>query len=175
MVPVLWSRILNTKYIRSLPLSSSLQDAKFKSKTSSVVWNSLLSTLLLILRDLYWQVGRGNNIFIGLDPIVGINEWQLSHRLIAHLHQRNLIVLKQAQAFGEDYEPDWISSDALGMIGEEAMEWEEYTSCLREASIELIGRSNKMVWSGNNQMGTVTAKLAYLSLFKQSQIPRTKW
>ena len=73
-VPFLWGKIINTKYMKWIPLSSWLRPAKFKAFSSSAVWSSLCTDLPIILCDIFWQVGRGNNIFIGLDPIVGINQ-----------------------------------------------------------------------------------------------------
>ena len=80
-------------------------------------------------------------------------------------------MLKQAYAVGEYFVPRCLSSNALGMTREDAKDWEENISCLWEAGIELSDSSDKMLWIGNNQMGTITTKLAYLSLFKHYQMP----
>ena len=126
-----------------------------------------MSSLPIILYDLHWQVGRGRNIFILLDQIVGIKHFNLSWALKAQLYYRNMVVLKQAYAAGVDHEPGWVSLKELGPIGDLAREWDDYTFSLCAAGIVLSNNSDQLVWIINNQMGVVTSKLSYLSLIKQ--------
>ena len=74
-------------------------------------------------------MGRGNNIFIGLDPIMGMDQWFISRTLLAHLHHKNMVILKMVYEVGADSEPGWLSLNVLGLTDDVAREWKEYTSC----------------------------------------------
>ena len=90
----LWGTIIKSKYMSRLPLDIWLRRANFKLNIVSTVWRSLLTTLPYIFPGLCWLVGRGNLIYIGLDPIMGISNFTLSHPLLVWLHGRNLVLLK---------------------------------------------------------------------------------
>ena len=92
----MWCNIINAKYMKILPLSTWLRVAKYKTSYSSDFWRSMCPTLPCIIHEICWQVGRGNNISIGMDPTVGINNWKLSRNILVCLHERNLTVLKKA-------------------------------------------------------------------------------
>ena len=135
----------------------------------------MCSTLPCILWELCWQSSRGNNIFIGLHPIVGINHWKLSRSLLASLHDRNLIVLKKDFVDCDDPSLGRLSTATLGLAGVVALEWEEFISSLWEAGIIFSEASDTLVCIGNKQMGTVMTSLAYSSLFKKYRVLQLDW
>ena len=114
-----------------------------------------------------WQVGRGNQVFIGVDTIVALLHcFRLSRDLISHLHQRNTVVLKHASVASEDVEPGWISLEALSLQGDLYLEWDNYVSLLYLVGVISTKCSDRLVWSFNKKAGDVSTKLAYQSLVK---------
>ena len=43
----------------------------FNTRGVSVIWKGFLLTLPWLGRNLAWQVGNGNSVRIGIDPIIG--------------------------------------------------------------------------------------------------------
>ena len=79
----LWGSIIICKYLRRLSVVPQLRFGNARSVNGSVIWCSLLGTFPIIIVNLSWQVGRGSLICIGLDPIIGITQYQLSQALLA--------------------------------------------------------------------------------------------
>ena len=82
--------------MKRLSFSSWIRASVYRFNSPSIIWNSIVSALLVILRNLRWLVGCGNNIYIGRDSIVSIYHWHLSEELLHLLHENNVTVLQQA-------------------------------------------------------------------------------
>ena len=127
-------------------------------------------TLLIIISDLCSQVGRGNQIFVGIDPIGAYGRTSLSlslslsHNLICHLRARSNFALNHIYYEEEAFRPHSISSWDLNLHGELALEWYEYVNCMILEGITLSDASDHFFLCLNKQSGNVTAKLAYSSL-----------
>ena len=99
-----------------------LRRVDFKLNIASVIWPSLLSTLTYIILAFCWLVGRGNLIFIGIQSIVGISHILLYNPLLAWLHGRNPMILKQFFVQRGCITPKWLSSTDIGLTGDLASE-----------------------------------------------------
>ena len=124
----LWCKIINSKYTKRLPPSSWMCTSNFSTSQVSAVWCSLCSALPCILRDLCWKVGRGNNISLDMESIVGIDNVKFSRTLLACLHAKNITVLKHTSIDCEDPSSGWLSAQFLGLFGVVAKEWDDFTT-----------------------------------------------
>jgi hypothetical protein len=59
---------------------------------------------------------------------------------------------------------DWLSVVDLGLEGEMAIEWSGYLEMLRNNGVTIKSGVDVLVWSWNNSLGTMTAKLDYDAL-----------
>ena len=93
----LWHQVLINKYLKNISLVDWIQGKKFISHGGSVIWSGFLQTLPWLGRGLAWQVGSGNNILLGIDPIVGAsNSLSLPTRLLAYPADLEITTLSSA-------------------------------------------------------------------------------
>ena len=133
----LWGNIIKSKYMNKLPLELWLCREKFNCSSSYLIWCSLLIGLSYITPDISGQVGRGNCIYIGIDPMVGIAQPLLSNSLLDWLLGKNFVILKDIYVQNDQLSPHWISSSGLGLSGTWDTEWNAYVDYLYNASISL--------------------------------------
>jgi hypothetical protein len=146
----IWNKLLIGKYLGNSSISTWLRKPSHKHRKASSFWNGWLKNLFVILHWIHWLPGDGNSIVLGRDMISGMeNQSILSDPLRAHLSSIQLISLAHARVT-EDISvfPDrWRSSDSLGLVGQNEIEWNTFTSALRIMSASLfITRST--LWSG---------------------------
>ena len=68
----LWHRAILSKYLKKLSVVSWLRGKHFGNRGVSVFWRGFLQTLPWLGRCLAWKVGNGEQVQIGIDPIIGI-------------------------------------------------------------------------------------------------------
>jgi hypothetical protein len=136
-----------------------------------------MSTMPIILRWTTWTVGCGKQITLGLDAFVGGNDsCFLSTSLISHLHNLNIYSLAQAALpNGSTHSTVWIDSKHLKLSGDLALEWDNFILALRTNGISLNESCDKLVWSWNRALGTVTVKLAYQSILFSNLKGEKRW
>lgn len=69
-----WGATVQAKYLKGLDPATWLCNFISAPGICSVVWRSLLKTCPIIKRSLCWEVGRGIQISVGSDPILGLGE-----------------------------------------------------------------------------------------------------
>ena len=93
----LWHKVLRLKYMKNLPVANWLRGNNFNSRGVSLIWRGFLQSLPWLGSCLYWLVGNGNDIILGIDPIVGS---QFSHllplELKEYLADLDIVTLVQA-------------------------------------------------------------------------------
>lgn len=112
----LWGSLLKSKYMSKLLVDIWLRRGIFNSENSWLIWRSLLSTLHIIIPEISWQVGHGTFIYIGRDPILGMQNFSLSQPLLAKLSDMKLLYLIQVHVPGFDIFPLWWSTSELGLM-----------------------------------------------------------
>ena len=127
----------------------------------SLIWHSLVDTLPLILPNLYRQVGKGSQVYIGIDPIVGLDNYTLLNWLIKHLHNNNVYDLSHIYMLEEKGRPNLKSTIDLNLSECLEREWSSYTTSLVVPGIFLDRETNRIVWNCNKQNGFVTAYQMY--------------
>lgn len=91
----LWGNIIRSKYMHKIPLELWLCRENFNCSSSSLIWRSLLIGLSYITPNISWCMRRGNCIYIGIDPMVGIAQPLLSNSLLDWLHGKNFVLLRE--------------------------------------------------------------------------------
>lgn len=172
----LWGLVIKSKYMCKLPMDIWLWRAISKPGSISQIWRSLLSSLHIIVPDLCWQVGHGNQIFLGRDPILGIPDSELSQALLAKLHEKKLYLLKHIFLQLESSVSGWMSSADLILSRGLAAEWDLFIEQLLLTGISLQYAPNRMIWKANSLSRVVRADLAYVVSLSQSSAPEShRW
>lgn len=83
----------------------------------------------MIQQSLAWDVGRGNLVYVGIDPISGIyDNYSLSPALFKFFHERQLMVIRQFFQMLPNAQQRWLSSKELCLEGDLAVDWDRYSS-----------------------------------------------
>jgi hypothetical protein len=69
----------------------------------------------------------------------------------------------------------WKSSDELGIIGEEASEWDHYCKTLVNSGILLTDRLDKLIWTRGDRSGNISAKNVYNALASKLWTHNKSW
>jgi hypothetical protein len=115
------------------------------------IWRNFMIAMPIILKWTAWTVGCGKQISIGLNAFIGGNYLCfLSSPLIHHLHNKNIYLLAQASNHNvSTSQIVSIDSNQLKLIGELALEWDNFILAPRPNGISLNDLSDKIVWSWN--------------------------
>lgn len=92
----------------------------------------------------------------------------LSRVLIQALHDKGLYVLKQFMVQGNTPSTCWPSAVSIDLPFPLGIEWELYRLRLIDSGIFLQNLPDRLIWSANTSLGTVTAPLAYEYLLVDS-------
>lgn len=157
-----WGATIQAKYLKGLDPVTWLCNFVSAPGICSVVWRSLLKTCPIIKRSLCWEVGRGIQISVGSDPILGLGEhYTLSGALAQFLHDKGFFVLKQLQQFGDSSGAKWLMAVDLDLPLALCWEWDNFRQDLIDVGIVLTDQRDRLVWSANVGLGSVTVALAY--------------
>ena len=92
----LWYQVLHHKYIKCSSVADWLRLKRFSIHNVSVIWRGFIHTLPWMGTHLAWLVGNGENILIGIDPIVGShNSFSLPEDLRTYLEDLNMCTFSQ--------------------------------------------------------------------------------
>ena len=108
----------------------------------------MVKSLPIIPKDLSWQVGRGLQVYLEIDPLCGLGDnYVLSHDLVVSLHCLNLFVLKDVHRVSCN--KIWVDYVVLGLSRRLIVEWDKYISYLNQGNITLSTKPDKLVWAFN--------------------------
>jgi hypothetical protein len=120
-------------------------DNKFSTQASQT-WRNLLKSLHLVLHWLCWSPGSGHSILLGKDMILGLGKASIfTQELVASLNQRNIHYLYQASRVLRPGTicSTWLESDELGLVGEQAIEWNIFRRSLIGSGVQLTDRPDE--------------------------------
>lgn len=83
---------------------------------------------------LVWKVGKGNRVRLGVDPWVGCGKnYRLSENLVNILGEKGYFTLSKVAHHDctTIWNQEWKPANVIGLIGEEATEWEGYIDSLK--------------------------------------------
>ena len=88
--------MIHCKYVKSFLVSYWIQKQIKALANASVLWKIFLHSLPIIKEWLNWKVGRGIQIFVGIDPLIGLmGNYKLAAPLLHQLHSENIVKLKE--------------------------------------------------------------------------------
>jgi hypothetical protein len=136
-----------------------------------------MDSMHIIKRWLAWLIGCGKQVILGMDPFIGGNaSYRLSSPLIQHLNNLHIFSLAQAALpFDVGTNQGWLEANHLGLSRELATKWSNFLLVLRSSGISLNNSKDKIVWSWNMAMGSVTANLAYQSISFINHMDGNRW
>ena len=105
---------------------------------------------------------NGNDIYIGVDPIVGNSSpYSLLVELRSYLEDLDICTLSQTHNILPDSQHYWYTAEDLGVAGDWKDAWDAYTGRLAQAGIHLTTQADSLAWDFNKKDGSLTTKLAY--------------
>ena len=85
-----------------------------KKQNVSTIRSSFLKCVPIINLVICCVVSRRNQVFIGIYPIIRLYyNFRLSRGLIAKLHKKNIVVLKQVEVSHDQSDGKWITTHDL--------------------------------------------------------------
>ena len=158
----LWHQVLTNKDMNNKSIVSWLRDKNFTVRGASVIWNGFLHTLSWLGKCLAWHVGNGQNIVVGVDPIIGTHSLSdLPLGLRDYLKDFGIVSLNHAQNTLPGLHKYWYTTEDLDIVGEWKLAWDNYIRCLEQGRICLNPFVDSLVWNHNKHNGNVTAELVY--------------
>lgn len=103
---------------------------------------------------------------------------KLLENLIKVVHMRGIYVLTQVSILSETSSvfQQCKNVDFLNLKGEMGIEWTQYLQGLRHLGIQYLSQSDDhLIWSWNEEQGTVTAEDSYNALVLSDVMPSSKW
>jgi hypothetical protein len=169
----IWQRVIKDKYLGDRPLTSWLRKPCLFQRWASPFWKGLVTSSHVILHWLRWRPGVGDEIKIGRDKIIGLDDLSiLSLQLRSHLLSLNLTSLAQLKkGTGAFPLPDsWLHSSELALGGHLAQEFDSYTTALRCSGLSLSVAPDALTWTGGDGSGRVVAKNVYDALLSERSL-----
>ena len=149
-----------------------LKDKKFIVRGASVIWNGFLHTLSWLGKCLAWHVGNGQNILVGIDPIIGTHSLSdLPLGLREYLEDLGIVSLNHAHNILPGLHNYWYMAENLNIVGNWKLAWDNYTGCLEQGRIRLNPLADSLVWTHNKHNGNITAELVYDLIVLSSSPP----
>ena len=167
-----------SKYSSNQSLSNWVRNSELHNIGASLIWNSFIKVYHWISRSLSWKVGCGEEIRLGIDPVLGLEvQFLSSPSLIAFLNAQDIWHLSQVRncsgsMFLEDY---WFTAGYLGLPGDLAFEWSNFILALNFVGIKVLEKSDDLVWSLNKVDGKVLAKGAYSYIIHHCRYLDKRW
>ena len=120
----LWSHIIAHKYLKNISVDEWIHTQHFPVHGTSFFWKGFIRSLSWITSQLWWKVGNGLRIRLGINRIAGLNTpFVLSECLREYLYGFGITHLFQAQNldYGPNYQEYWYTAANLNLGGV----WEE--------------------------------------------------
>lgn len=159
----LWSSLIQCKYIK-MDVFCWIRNPKLSSWNFSPMWWGFMKIFHCFKNDLIWQVGTGELICVGIDPIIGMEDhYTLPSSITRYLQILGLSTLNKIYLCrnGVEDSTKWMSASDLGLSGYLARAWDAYILNLNSVGVRLNQDLDQLVWGGNPASGFVTAKSAY--------------
>ena len=166
----LWYQVLFVKYIKKGSITDWLRSKKFYRRNISVIWRGFIHILPWIGSNLAWQVGKGTEILVGVDPIAGTySGFYLPEDLRSYLQDMDIVFLVQAHNSEPDALGYWYTAEDLNLGGHFYELWNDYTAGLISAGIRLVESDDELIWDYRKKKGSISARNAYDCIVSSSR------
>lgn len=155
-----------------------IRNPKLSSWNFSPMWWGFMKIFHCFKNDLIWQVGTGELICVGIDPIIGMEDhYTLPSSITRYLQILGLSTLNKIYLCrnGVEDSTKWMSASDLGLSGYLARAWDAYILNLNSVGVRLNQDLDQLVWGGNPASGFVTAKSAYSRIVQDKYIYPQDW
>ena len=116
---------------------------------------------------LYWHVGHGHDILLGVDPVMGNHaSLPFSDELRTYLEDLGISTLAQAHNTFFDAQQYWYTADDLYLEGEWKIVWNTFIKGLNLCGIRLTSEPDSLIWDYNKLNGMITAEKMYECIVK---------
>ena len=130
-----------------------LRGKNFSTCGVSSIWRGFLQSIPWLGCHLACQVGNGVDIWIGIDPVIGVSStFLLPEGLRSYLEDLDIKTLTQAHNTLLDSQQYWYSAEELYLDGEWKEAWNTYMRNLVLSGIRLTTQPDSMVWEYNKKM-----------------------
>ena len=117
-----------------------------------------------------WQVGKGSDVIVGIDPIVGTSTgFYLPEDLRSYLQDLDICTLAQAHNTQSDAKGYWYTAEELNLGGYFINLWTDFTEGLNGAGIRMNDSEDELVWDFKKKQGHLSARNVYDSIVTSSQ------
>ena len=162
----IWHDVIANKYLKKLSVETWLRGKHFNFRGASVFWKGFLLTLPWLGKSLSRQVGCGNNVFIGIDPIIGVQDFiTFPASFKEFLEDLDITSLSQAHNTLLGSHRYWYTAEDLCVAGDWKLIWDSFMRSLEIGGIHLDSQPDILLWDYNKHDGSITAKLVYNTSF----------
>jgi len=162
----IWNQLIRTKYMKNMSIQSWCRNKYFRLTNTSRIWMGFIKTLHWIGQGLIWQVGKGTEVIVGADPIVGLgSSFILPYELRTYLDDYGINTL--AQAINHDTGL-WFTAEELDLCDVWSLQWSTYIKGLEYNRIGLNEEPDTLLWSTGNYEGPISAAKSYECLVKNN-------
>ena len=134
-----------------------LRGKKFLSCGVFAILKGFLLSLPWLGRHLAWQVGNGENVLLGIDPIVGVSDsLMIPQGLHEYLEDLDIVTLAQARNSLPNAHKYWFTADELCVSGVWKDAWNYFTRGLETCGLRLVDQLDALTWSYKRSDGTVS-------------------
>ena len=172
----LWHDIINTKYMKNLPLELWIRYKSFNHRGGSIFWRSTCRHFHWIQNGLAWLIGDGKSLRIGLDPYAGATEgsYRLPDHMVIFLQRRGFGRLANIRHPSGELLHYWLDSRDLGFTGLDGVLWDRYIGILSRLGIRLNTNPDYMIWDFSPD-GDISARSLYEHMIAELPLQETQW
>jgi len=111
-----WSSIIRKKYMGNKYLIFWYRKGSIGNPHGSAIWQSFWKIESFFLKNLYWNVQNGRDVYIGYDHIMGMGEnFIIPSIIIKALHRKGIFTWSQIIAEWQGGIPIWKDLQVLGL------------------------------------------------------------
>ena len=139
-----------------------LREKKISTRGVSAIWRGFIQTIPWMGSYLAWQVGNGNDILVGIDPVIGsTNSFLFPDGLRSYLEDLEIKTLAQVHNTLPDAYQYWYTAEELLLAGEWKDIWNSFVRHLVQNGIRLTDEPDSLLWEFNKKDGKLSAAKAY--------------
>lgn len=169
----LWRLTIGNKYFKKISTTHWLWNHQPGFLQVSVIWSSIYSSFDLIGLWLKWNIGNGDELFVGVDPYMDDGgDYRLPDVFIKDLQERQVSVLSQIFLDRSVLSSEgWLTAGELNLPQHWHDCWGNYIARFSAAGIKFNSEPNSLTWDGPGGNGILNVKNLYNVLERNTPNP----